>query len=87
MHGLTSSVKSPLIGVGNAQTIDFMALEIKTLHPIQLTITHTQQKSITNSLILLRVPCISISMPKSGAGQSFMCPTSQKTPFHVFPDP
>lgn len=68
----------PLIGVGNAQTTVFMALEIKTLHPIQLAITHRQQKNITNSLILLRVPCISISMPKSGAGQNFLHPTSQK---------
>lgn len=82
MDELVSPVSSPLllVGVGNAQTTGFMALKIKPLHPIQLPITHMQQKNITNSLILLRVHCISISMPKSGARQSFMHPASQNTP-------
>lgn len=82
MDELVSPVNSPLllVGVGNAQTTGFMALKIKPLHPIQLPVTYMQQKNITNSLILLRVHCISISMPESGARQSFMHPASQNTP-------
>lgn len=74
MHEFASSVNSPLIGVGNAQSTGF----IKTPHPIPLPMSHMQQKSIASSLIPFRVRCISISRPKSGAGQIFVHPISQK---------